>query len=99
LVPLKKCSLTRAGAIQRSAQALGALFALRLVCQRNAVTGNSMDGVKRLMANENEGNTPGLGDGQARKLEKQGVGEVLLDQDQVIAVTSPDPVAISLASV
>jgi integrase/recombinase XerD len=34
----------------------------------NAVTGNPVDGVKRPMANGNEGSTPALGDAQARKL-------------------------------
>jgi integrase/recombinase XerD len=38
------------------------------LCERNAVTGNPVDGVKRPMANGNEGSTPALGDAQARKL-------------------------------
>jgi site-specific recombinase XerD len=37
-------------------------------CERNAVTGNPVDGVKRPMTNGNEGSTPALGDRQARKL-------------------------------
>jgi hypothetical protein len=41
------------------AQALRGVFALRL---------NPVDGVKRPMANGNEGSTPALGDQQARKL-------------------------------
>jgi integrase/recombinase XerD len=32
------------------------------------VSGNPVDGVKRPMANGNEGSTPALGDAQARKL-------------------------------
>ncbi len=38
------------------------------LCERNAVTGNPVDGVKRPISNNNEGSTPALGDGQARKL-------------------------------
>jgi integrase/recombinase XerD len=46
--------------------ALSSLF--DYFCERNAVTGNPVDGVKRPMANGNEGSTPALGDAQARKL-------------------------------
>jgi len=38
------------------------------LCERNAVSGNPGDGVKRPMANGNKGSTPALGDAQARKL-------------------------------
>jgi hypothetical protein len=38
------------------------------LCERNAVLGNPVDGVKRPMANNNEGSTPALGDAQARRL-------------------------------
>ena len=38
------------------------------LCERNAVAGNPVDGVKRPMANGNEGSTPALGDAQARTL-------------------------------
>jgi integrase/recombinase XerD len=38
------------------------------LCERNAVVGNPVDGVKRPMANGNEGSTPALGDAQARTL-------------------------------
>jgi site-specific recombinase XerD len=41
---------------------------LDYLCERNAVSGNPLDGVKRPMANGNEGSTPALGDAQARKL-------------------------------
>jgi len=45
---------------------LSALF--DYLCERNAVAGNPVDGVKRPMSNNNEGSTPALGDAQARKL-------------------------------
>jgi site-specific recombinase XerD len=38
------------------------------LCERNAVAGNPVDGVKRPLANGNEGSTPALGDAQARAL-------------------------------
>jgi site-specific recombinase XerD len=38
------------------------------LCERNAIAGNPVDGVKRPMSNNNEGSTPALGDAQARKL-------------------------------
>ena len=37
------------------------------LCERNAVAGNPVDGVKRPTANGNEGSTPALGDAQARR--------------------------------
>src|SRR6266436_799662 len=52
--------------IRRKLSALSSLF--DYLCERNAVTGNPVDGVKRPMANGNEGSTPALGDVQARKL-------------------------------
>jgi integrase/recombinase XerD len=52
--------------IRRKLSALSSLF--DYLCDRNAVTGNPVDGVKRPMANGNEGSTPALGDRQARKL-------------------------------
>src|ERR1700687_4398683 len=52
--------------IRRKLSALSALF--DYLCERNAVAGNPVDGVKRPMANGNEGSTPALGDRQARKL-------------------------------
>ena len=52
--------------IRRKLSALSALF--DYLCERNAVSGNPVDGVKRPMSNNNEGNTPALGDAQARKL-------------------------------
>jgi integrase/recombinase XerD len=58
-------SLTPA-TIRRKLSALSSLF--DYLCERNAVAGNPVDGVKRPMANGNEGSTPALGDGQARRL-------------------------------
>ena len=52
--------------IRRKLSALSSLF--DYLCERNAVAGNPVDGVKRPMANNNEGSTPALGDGQARRL-------------------------------
>ncbi len=52
--------------IRRKLSALSSLF--DYLCERNAVAGNPVDGVKRPMANGNEGSTPALGDRQARKL-------------------------------
>jgi site-specific recombinase XerD len=52
--------------IRRKLSALSSLF--DYLCERNAVIGNPVDGVKRPMANGNEGSTPALGDVQARKL-------------------------------
>jgi site-specific recombinase XerD len=52
--------------IRRKLSALSSLF--DYLCDRNAVLGNPVDGVKRPMANNNEGSTPALGDVQARRL-------------------------------
>jgi integrase/recombinase XerD len=52
--------------IRRKLSALSALF--DYLCEHNAVAGNPVDGVKRPMANGNEGSTPALGDAQARRL-------------------------------
>jgi len=45
-----------------------ALTTARISCERNAVSGNPVDGVKRPKVKSNEGKTPALGDAQARKL-------------------------------
>src|ERR1700737_4012869 len=45
--------------IRRKLSALSALF--DYLCERNAVAGNPVDGVKRPVANGNEGSTPALG--------------------------------------
>src|SRR5271170_3746228 len=52
--------------IRRKLSALSALF--DYLCEHNAVAGNPVDGVKRPLANGNEGSTPALGDAQVRKL-------------------------------
>ena len=52
--------------IRRKLSALSSLF--DYLCERNAVDGNPIDGVKRPMANSNEGSTPALGDAQVRML-------------------------------
>jgi len=52
--------------IRRKLSALTSLF--DYLCERNAVTHNPVNGVKRPMANNNEGLTPALGDAQARAL-------------------------------
>ncbi len=52
--------------IRRKLSALSSLF--DYLCERNAVIGNPVDGVKPPMSNGNEGSTPPLGDAQARKL-------------------------------
>jgi len=52
--------------IRRKLSALSSLF--DYLCERNAVAGNPVDGVKRPMANGNEGSTPALGDAQVRRL-------------------------------
>jgi len=52
--------------LRRKLSALSSLF--DYLCERNAVAGNPVDGVKRPLANGNEGSTPALGDAQARKL-------------------------------
>ena len=62
---LESRNLTSAS-IRRKLSALSSLF--DYLCERNAVLGNPVDGVKRPMANGNEGSTPALGDAQARRL-------------------------------
>jgi len=52
--------------IRRKLAALSSLF--DYLCERNAVAGNPVDGVRRPPANGNEGTTPALGDAQARQL-------------------------------
>jgi len=52
--------------IRRKLSALSSLF--DYLCEKNAVVGNPVDGVKRPAANGNEGSTPALGDAQVRRL-------------------------------
>jgi integrase/recombinase XerD len=58
--------LLGAATIRRKLSALSSLF--DYLCERNAVFGNPVDGVKRPATNNNEGSTPTLGDAQARRL-------------------------------
>ena len=55
-----------AATIRRKLSALSSLF--DYLCERNAILGNPVDGVKRPATNNNEGSTPALGDAQARRL-------------------------------
>jgi integrase/recombinase XerD len=61
--------------IRRKLSALSSLF--DYLCERNAVDGNPVDGVKRPMSNSNEGSTPALGDAQAKTLLAAPQGESL----------------------
>ena len=61
--------------IRRKLSALSSLY--DYLCERNAVDGNPVDGVKRPMANSNEGSTPALGDTQAKTLLAAPEGESL----------------------
>jgi integrase/recombinase XerD len=61
--------------IRRKLSALSSLF--DYLCERNAVSGNPVDGVKRPMANGNEGSTQALGDAPARKLLEAPPGDTL----------------------
>lgn len=55
-----------AATIRRKLSAFSSLF--DYLCEHNAVSGNPVDGVKRPMANSNEGSTPTLSDEQVRRL-------------------------------
>ena len=69
VITWRKDMLTRslgAATIRRKLSALSSLF--DYLCERNAVLGNPVDGVKRPASNNNEGSTPALGDAQARRL-------------------------------
>jgi site-specific recombinase XerD len=52
--------------IRRKLSALSSLF--DYLCERNAVLGNPVDGVKRPASKNNEGSTPALGDAEVRRL-------------------------------
>jgi integrase/recombinase XerD len=72
--------------VRRKLSALSSLF--DYLCERNAVAGNPVDGVKRPTANGNEGSTPALGDGQARKLLEAPTEETLKGlRDRAILAT------------
>jgi len=51
---------------RRKLSALSSLF--DYLCERNAVFGNPVDGVKRPASKNNEGSTPALGDAEVRRL-------------------------------
>ncbi|HTV29895.1 MAG TPA: tyrosine-type recombinase/integrase [Xanthobacteraceae bacterium] len=75
-----------AATIRRKLSALSSLF--DYLCDRNAVAGNPVDGVKRPMANGNEGTTPALGDRQARNLLEAPAGDTLKGvRDRAILAT------------
>ncbi len=72
--------------IRRKLSALSSLF--DYLCERNALAGNPVDGVKRPMANGNEGSTPSLGDRQVRKLLDAPSGKTLKGiRDRAILAT------------
>jgi site-specific recombinase XerD len=72
--------------IRRKLSALSSLF--DYLCERNAVSGNPVDGVKRPLANGNEGSTPALGDAQACKLLEAPAGDTLKGvRDRAILAT------------
>jgi site-specific recombinase XerD len=58
------------------------------LCERNAVSGNPVDGVKRPKANRREGATPALGDAQVRRLLEAPAPDTLKGiRDRAILVT------------
>jgi integrase/recombinase XerD len=61
--------------VRRKLAAISSLF--EYLCERNAVTNNPVDGVKRPPVESHEGKTPALGDAQARHLLKQPEGSDL----------------------
>jgi site-specific recombinase XerD len=72
--------------IRRKLSSLSSLF--DYLCERNAVAGNPVDGVKRPLSNNNEGSTPALGDEQARRLLAAPPGETLKGiRDRAILAT------------
>ena len=72
--------------IRRKLSALSALF--DYLCERNAVAGNPVDGVKRPGANANEGSTPALSNAQARVLlEAPAAGTLKGVRDRAILAT------------
>ena len=69
VIAWRKALETRAlspASIRRKLSSLSSLF--DYLCERNAVPGNPVDGVKRPLATGNEGSTPALGDAQARRV-------------------------------
>ena len=77
-----------AASIRRKLSALSSLF--DYLCERNAVLGNPVDGVKRPVAINNEGSTPALGDASEPALHLgMLVGRVVV-HDHVDLFTSRD---------
>jgi site-specific recombinase XerD len=76
----------RSASIRRKLSALSALF--EYLCERNAIPGNPVDGVKRPVTNRKEGATPALGDAQARRLLESPPSDTLKGlRDRAVLVT------------
>ncbi len=72
--------------IRRKLSALSSLY--DYLCERNAVVGNPVDGVKRPAANGNQGITPALGDAQVRRLlDAPALGTLKGTRDRAILAT------------
>lgn len=82
---LHTCALSGA-TIRRYLASLSSLF--EYLCEKNAVTQNPVDGVKRPPVDSYKGKTPALGDAQARKLLDFPAGDTLKDKrDRAILST------------
>jgi integrase/recombinase XerD len=76
----------RPASLRRKLSALSSLF--DYLCERNAVSGNPVDGVKRPRANRREGATPALGDTQVRRLLEAPAPDTLKGiRDRAVLVT------------
>lgn len=75
-----------ASTIRRYLASLSSLF--EYLCEKNAVTHNPVDGVKRPPVDSYKGKTPALGDAQARQLLDFPAGELLKDKrDRALLAT------------
>lgn len=75
-----------AATIRRYLASLSSLF--DYLCEKNAVTHNPVDGVKRPPVDSYKGKTPALGDDQARRLLEFPAGELLKDKrDRALLAT------------
>ncbi|MGE3331967.1 MAG: tyrosine-type recombinase/integrase [Candidatus Melainabacteria bacterium] len=75
-----------AATIRRYLASLSSLF--EYLCEKNAVTHNPVDGVKRPSVDSYTGKTPALGDAQARQLLDVPAGETLKDKrDRALLAT------------
>jgi len=73
--------------IRHRLSALASLF--DYLCDQNAVTHNPVKGVKRPVPETTEGNTPALGDAQARRLLAAPAGDTLkAKRDRAILATA-----------